>query len=82
MVYLEDPKDTNIRVKSSMNLAKLQDMKLIHRNQLHFYILTMKDQEKKSEKPSHLPSHSKRIKYLRINLPKETKDLALKIIKC
>ena len=30
-----------------MNLAKLQDAKSIHRNHLHFYILTMKNQKEK-----------------------------------
>ena len=44
---------------SSVNLAKLQDTKLTHRNRLHFYILIMKDQEKKLGKKSRLPSHPK-----------------------
>ena len=35
-----------------MNLIKLQDTKLIHRNQLHFYLLAMKDQKEKLGKPS------------------------------
>ena len=58
-----------------MNLAKSQDIKLIQGNQLHCYILTMKDQREKLGKQFHLPLHKKRIKYLRINLPKDTKDL-------
>ena len=57
-----------------MNLAKLQATKLIHRNQLHFYILTGKIKEK-SEKPITFTITSKRIKYLGINLPEDTKDL-------
>ena len=57
-----------------MNLVKLQDPKLIHRNQLHFCILTMKYQKEKLGKPSHLPSHQKKKEYLEISLPKETKD--------
>ena len=56
-----------------MNLAKSQDTKLAHRNQLHFYILTMKDQKEKLGKQSHLPLHLK--EYLGINLLKESKDL-------
>ena len=40
-----------------MNLIKLQDKKLIHRNMLHFYILTMKDKKEKLRKQSHLPLH-------------------------
>ena len=39
-----------------MNLVKLQDTKLIHRNLLHFHKLT-KDQKEKLEKQSHLPLH-------------------------
>ena len=59
-----------------MNLAKLQDAKLIHRNHLHFYILTMKNQKEKLRNQS-IPftSATKRIKYLGINLPKETTEL-------
>ena len=55
-----------------MNLVKLQVTKLIHRNLLHFCILTMKDQK---EKNIPFTITSKRIKYLGINLPKEAKDL-------
>ena len=55
-----------------MKLAKLQDTKSIHRNNLHFYILTMKSEtEIKELIPFTIAT--KRIKYLGINLPKETK---------
>ena len=50
-------------------------MKLIHRNHLHFYILTMKNQKEKLRNQSHLPWQQKKIKYLGINLSKETKEL-------
>ena len=56
-----------------MNLAKSQDTKLIHRNRLHFYILTAKDKEIRKTIPFTITP--KRIKYLGINLPKETKGL-------
>ena len=56
-----------------MNLVIIQDNKLMHRNWLHFYILTMKYQKEKLWKPSHLLLHQKI--YIWINLPKETKDL-------
>ena len=46
----------------------------MHRNLLHCYILTMKDQ-KQSEETIPFTIASKRIKYLGINLPKEAKDL-------
>ena len=37
-----------------MNLVKLQDTKLMHRNLLHAYILTTKEQELKLMKQFHL----------------------------
>ena len=58
-----------------MNLARLQDTKLIHRNHLHFYILKMKNQKKEIKESIPFTIATKRIKYLGINLPKETKDL-------
>ena len=58
-----------------MNLVKLQGTKLTHRNLLHFYILTMKDQKKKLRKKIPFTITSKRIEYLGINLPQDTKDL-------
>ena len=58
-----------------MNLAKLQDTKSIHRHHLHVYILTMKNQKEQLRNQSHSPLPQKKIKYLGINLPKETKQL-------
>ena len=61
-----------------MNIAKLQDIKLIHRNPLHSYALTQRKQEEKLRKQSHSPLQQQqkyKIKYLGINLPKGTKDL-------
>ena len=59
-----------------MNIAKLQDTKSIHRNHLHFYILTIKYQKEKLRNQSHTyTTETKRIKYLGINLSKETKEL-------
>ena len=57
-----------------MNLVKLQDTELIHRNLSYSYTLTTKDQKEKLRKQSHFHC-IKRIKYLGINLPKEAKDL-------
>ena len=42
-----------------MNLLNLQVTKLIHRNLLHLYTLTMKDQKEKFKKQFHLLSHHK-----------------------
>ena len=47
----------------------------MHRNLLHSYTLVMKNLKEKLRKHSHLPLQQKRIKFLGINLPKETKDL-------
>ena len=58
-----------------MNIVKLQDVKLTHRNPLCSYTLTMRKQKEKLRKQFHSPLAMKRIKYLGINLPKETKDL-------
>ena len=58
-----------------MNKVKLQDIKLTHRNLLHSYTLTMRKQKEKLRKQSHSPLQQKRIKYLGMNLPRETKDL-------
>ena len=57
-----------------MNLAKFQDTKSIHRNLLHFYILTEKS-ESKIKEPIPFTIAIKGIKYLGINLLKETKEL-------
>ena len=58
-----------------MNSVKFQETKLIYRNLLHFYTLTMKYQKEKLRKQFHIPSHQTEKKYLGINLPKEVKDL-------
>ena len=58
-----------------MNIVKLQDIKLTHRNPLHSYTLTMRKQKEKSRKQYHSPLQQKKTKYLGIYLPKETKDL-------
>ena len=56
-----------------MNLAKLQDTKLIDRNLLHFYTLTtLAKRENKETVPCIIDW--KRIEYPGINLPKEAKD--------
>ena len=57
-----------------MNLAKFQDTKSIHRNHLHFYTLTEKSEREIMESIPFTIA-TKRIKYLGINLPKETKEL-------
>ena len=55
-----------------MNIVKLKDIKLIHRNPLHFYTLTMRKQKEKLKKIP-LAIAMKRIKYLGIYQPKKQK---------
>ena len=38
ILYLENPKDTKSFYSSSMNLVNWQETKLIHRNQMYFYL--------------------------------------------
>ena len=57
-----------------MNLVKLKDTKLTHRNLLHIYTLTTIYQKAKIRKQSNLPLHQ-RNKHLGTNLFTETKDL-------
>ena len=67
ILYIENPKDTTRKLLE-------QDIKLTHRNPLYSYTLTMRKQKDKLRKQFHSPSQW-RIKYLGINLPKETKCL-------
>ena len=59
ILFLENPKDSIKNPLEVINSMKLQDTKLIHRNLLHFYTLTTKDQKEKLRKQSHLPLHQK-----------------------
>ena len=61
-----------------MNIVKLQDIKLTHRNLLHSYTLTEKT-EREIKETILFTIAMKRIKYLGIYLPRETKDLYRKL---
>ena len=63
-----------------MNIVKLQDIKLIHRNHLHSNRVTVKKTERKIKETIPFTTAAKRIKYWGINLPKETKDLSIENI--
>ena len=56
-----------------MNLVKLQDKKLIHKKSLAFLYTNNKGVEGEIKEIIHFNITSKRINYLGINLPKETK---------
>ena len=58
-----------------MNIVKLQNIKLIYRNPLYSYTLTMKKTEREIKEKIPFTIATKRLKYLGVNLPKETKDL-------
>ena len=63
-----------------MNIENSQDIKSVEKNPLHVYALTIKYQKEKLRNQSHTyTTETKRIKYLGINLPKETKELYQKI---
>ena len=57
-----------------MNLKKLQDTKSIHRS-LEFLYNNNEKSERAIKESIPFPTATKRIKYLGINLPKETKEL-------
>ena len=58
-----------------MNIVNLQDIKSTHRNPLHSYTLNNEKVEKEIKETIPFTIVTKRIKYLGIYLPKETKDL-------
>ena len=62
-----------------MNIVKLQDIKSTHRNPLHSCTLIMRSREIKETIAFTIAI--KRIKYLGINLPKETKDVYIENFK-
>ena len=72
-ITLEDA--TRKLLELIINLVKLRDTKLIHRNLLYSYTLTTKKSEKEIKDTIPFTTATKRIRCLRINLPKETKDL-------
>ena len=77
MLHIEYPKDaTRKLLELIIILVKFRNTNLTRKNMLHFYTLTMKDQ-KEIKKIIPITITSKRIKFLEINLPKETKRPAL-----
>ena len=73
ILYLENPKDSTRKKLELINeLGKLAGYRINTQKCLVFQY-TNNEILEKVRKQSHLPS--KRIKYLRINLPKEVKDL-------
>ena len=56
-----------------MSIVKFQDIKLTHRNPLHSYTLTMRRKKKEIKETITFTTATKRIKYLGIDLSKETR---------
>ena len=62
ILYIENPKDSIRKLLELISeLAKLQNTKSIHRNHLHFYILTMKNQKEQLRNQSHSPLQQKEL---------------------
>ena len=60
ILYIENPKDSIRKLlELIIEFVKFQDTKSIHRNHLHSYILTMKNQKEKLRNQSHLPLQQK-----------------------
>ena len=58
--YIENPKDVTTKKLEFINeFGKIAGHKITHRNLLHFYKLTTKDQKKKLRKQSHLQLQQK-----------------------
>ena len=57
-----------------MIIVKLQDIKSTHRNPLHSYTLKMIKKEREIKETFSFTIATKRVKYLGMNLPKETED--------
>ena len=69
ILYIENPKDSIRKLLELISKVagykiwqKVQDTKSIHRNHLHFYILTMKNQKDKLGNQSHSPLQQKEVK--------------------
>ena len=62
ILYIENPKDSigkQLELIHEFGNVAGYKINTIHRNQRHFYTLTMKEQKKKLGKQSRLPSHPK-----------------------
>ena len=82
ILYVEDPKDATRKLLELMNeFGKVAGYKITTQKSVAFLYITMKDQ-KESQEAIPFTTTSKRIKYLGINLPKETTDLYSKTVRC
>jgi hypothetical protein len=81
ILYLKDHKNSTKNLLEIINsYSKVAGYKITYRNQKLFYIPTTHRQRRKPGKQSLYTIPSKTVKYLRINLTKETKALLMKTI--
>ena len=60
ILYIENPKDSSRKLLELISeFSKVARYKSIHRNHLHFYILTMKNQKEQLRIQSHSPLQEK-----------------------
>ena len=72
----ENSNDATRKLLELINeFGKVAGYKIIYRNLLHFYTLTMKGQKEKCKETIPFITASRRTKYLGKNLPKEAEDL-------
>ena len=57
ILHIKNPKYATKKLLELINLVNLQDRKSIHKNLLHFYILTMNYQSERVRNQSHFPLH-------------------------
>ena len=82
IVCIENPRDATRKLLELIKgFMKSQDIKLIYRKLLHFYIL-IKDQKGKLIKIIPFTTTLKRIKKLGINLPKEHRMCTPTTVRC
>ena len=82
ILYIENPKDTTRKLLELVNeYSKIAGYKINIQKFLAFLYTNNKKTERKIKETIPFTIAMKRIKYLGINLPKETKDLYIETIK-
>ena len=74
-LYIGSPKDIRKSLELTSEFCKVAGHKSIHRYYFHSYILTMKKSEREIKMSISFTITTKIIKYLGINISKETKVL-------
>ena len=76
ILYIENPKDSTRKLLDLISeYSKISGYKVNTKKSLHSYTLTMRKTETEIKETIPFTIAMKRIKYLGINLPKETRDL-------